>query len=343
VQRTIAVNLALVFASPFALADRLRFSGGEEFKSVRVVNVADGEIVFETADARERRPLADLSDVQIDDIPPLEELERQMGAGRHRQAAEGYERLRDRASATWQRRLIEARLLRAYDLEGRLDRAGETYVQLMLDMGSGAAGLAPKNFPSPGSRFYATALGAIERGVVANHLDDATRTALSSYAERLRLAEAGAAGNTPAAPDAATVSPADLPPPSPASQPSALAQAREALDAGRYRQAVQLAEIAMKSASAEERTECSYVSGAAQLALARSRAAKLDAGLTLMEVVSREPGSPLAAAALWRVGTLYEELGRKEKARELYSEARDHPAAPEEVRRAVVDALARTE
>jgi hypothetical protein len=35
VQRTIAVNLALEFASPFALADRLRFSGGEEFTSVR--------------------------------------------------------------------------------------------------------------------------------------------------------------------------------------------------------------------------------------------------------------------------------------------------------------------
>lgn len=338
---TFIVVLAGVAA--VARADRLRFRNGEEFNSVRVANVADGEIIFETADARERRPLADLSEAQIDEMPALQNLESLLSSGRYRQAAEGYERLRDRASATWQRRLVEARMVRAYDSEGRLDRAVETYVQILLDMGSGAAGLEPANFPSPGSRFYATALGAIDRGIVANHLDDATRTALSGYAERLRLAEAGAAGSPPAPPEGAESSQLEQPAPSPASQPSALAQAREALGEGRHRQAVQLAEIAMKSATEEERTECVYVSGSAQLALAKSQSARLDAGLTLMEVVSREPGSPWAAAALWRVGTLYEELGRAEKARELYREARDHPAAPEEVRRAVIDALARTE
>ena len=166
----------------------------------------------------------------------------------------------------------------------------------------------------------------------------------SSYKYTMGLIDDCARSSGPPAPSPPEENtPTEPPAPGTGGQSSALDQAREALTAERYRQAVQLAEIAMKSAAGQDRTECVYITGAAQLAMARSRQAKLDAGLVLMEVVARDERSAFAAAALWRVGTLYEDLGRTAKASELYREARDHPAAADDVRKAVIDALAKIE
>jgi len=224
------IILAACFAAwpAVASADHIRLVGGSDYPSVTVTDVAEGQVVFQTDAGRElRKPLAEIDFVSLDGLVSLAEIERLAAAGDYRQAAAGYERLLGEAGTTWRRRLILSRLLKAYDLEGRFDKAVETYVELVQDMGPAVRELAPANFPAPGSRFYELALGCIERAAVANHVKDEARVCLREFVEVVRRAQAGAGMQQP--------TPEETPDESPAPEPDSAADDATLLSQARRR------------------------------------------------------------------------------------------------------------
>lgn len=329
--------LLAVWVGP-SRADHIRLTSGVDFKSVQVTGVSDGQVIFRSSTGQElRKPLAQIGYVSLDSMPSLANVERLMDRAEYRKAADGYERLAREATTTWQKRLIESRLLRAYDREGRFDKAVETYVGLVVEMGAAVEDLGPTNFPSPGSRLYEPALGAVERVAVANNVSAESRAVLERFAAAVRAVQSGGGDSSAADDSAAPHSAADG---SSAARP-ALAQARAALAAGRFDEVVRVSEAALANVPKEARPELLYLKGVAELKLAGSRAARLSAGLTLMRVVAADESSAFAAAALYQVGLLYETLGRPAKALELLEEAQSHPAAEAALKADAAAAIAR--
>ena len=123
--RTFAILFTLLLASSFALADTVWISGGGpnalEMKNVRITNIADGKLLFQTSGRDTSRDLTSVQRIAIDDEPAVTAAEEAFASGKFDVAATSYAAALQATKKPWLKSRLTERLaeLRVHRVDGQ--------------------------------------------------------------------------------------------------------------------------------------------------------------------------------------------------------------------------------
>lgn len=304
--------------------------------NVRVVGLKAGRIAYRLTSGQEvERPVEQVTYLQIAGWDVFNQAEKQLREGGFRQAAANYERLlaggaqKQGGEALDRDLLVQCRLIRAHDGDGRFDQAVATYLAVLETMPEVVETLRPTNMPAADSTFMPAALAAVS-AAIERHRGTATGESLLQW----RLTWPGQ--KLPAGVNTARVSSAPA-----ASRPlqalkAAWADMESLLESGKSDEVLARVAAMRSEASGPAQADLFYWEGRAHLAKSEKttgEAARQDArraGLAFMRVVIHFPVSRLAPESLFRCGEICQASGMPDLAASLYAElARSYPnAAP---------------
>jgi tetratricopeptide (TPR) repeat protein len=331
--------LAMAIGVAAARADEVRI-GRLPYSDVKVTGIEDGQIVMlNRAGNPIRKPLGDVTRVQLDGNDDFNRAELLLEQGQHRLAWQAFERTRQRTNVDWLRTLIDLRLLEAYQKDGEFARAVEVFLRLADAFPDQARALQPTEVPPAGSRFNAQAIEMLDRALA--DCDKLTvRTALTETLLRV-LEREGSDRVADVAGQLAEL----LSPPGKEDQTAAtreaprrhhlsgevlstqLTRARALLTSGQHSEAVRVIDGLLAEAPEDALDQLWMLKAEALQAMGE----RAQAALAAMQVVIEVPNSTLAPRALAMAAAYYESIDRPDKAIELYQELCAHSQADAEL------------
>jgi tetratricopeptide (TPR) repeat protein len=127
---------ALAFSPHSALADSVVARVGSTdltFDNVKISQILDGKLVFETDSGREEdKDLTSVQSIHLDDEKDLDAAEDAYAAGNFSDAADAYQRAIATTTKDWLKDWAAVRLIAAANKANRFDAAAAGYVQLAL-------------------------------------------------------------------------------------------------------------------------------------------------------------------------------------------------------------------
>ncbi len=343
-----ATVLATTSSTARAVADEIRFRNAPAFTDVQILQLHNSQVRFRLTQPAVRtleKPITELVFMQITGATDLNRAERYVAEKKNSGAIPLYERALRRFNEPWKKSLVRARLVSAYDRTGRFDRAVETFVQLVNELGIGALGLEPKNFPGPKSRYRAAALATLnealktERKPRVAEAIQALRKAVQENRANAAPKAGGAKppkGDAPAANDRRTRTATRL-------EASRLAQIEETVKAKQHAAAKEELDAFMRTASTASLPTAQRLGAQVALQTAKSRDDLLGAGVQAMRVVVRFPDHRECPVCLFIAARVHERIGRRKLAASLLQECRSHAAVTSELSKRAEEALAQLE
>lgn len=345
-------------ATAVARADLVAVGDERPIPDATIIGLTDGQLHFRLVTGREvSRPIHEIEYLQVNGWPLFNLAEKQYRDGHVRQAVASYEKLLAELTAAGpgaaaaaggkddrsrnavpakpddgqldRRFLVQCRLLRAYDREGRFDRAVTSYLEVIERMPQVVETLRPAKLPVAGSTFLEPARTEVE-AVIARHGQDAAGVSLAQW---LATWPQGRRPATTAPDPTATERPTTPPVASPALSKE-WSELRGLTEAGRFDEVLQRIETQLKVPSGASRPDLYYWQGRALLSRSGQGPAehaavdRRRAGLALMRVVIHFPGHGLAPECLYRAGEICRQSGLDVQAAGLWQElVRTYPGA----------------
>ena len=372
--RLIAGLLAALFGA-VGRADIVATRHQRPAVDVRVTGLDQGRLHYRLPTGRTvTRPISEIEYLQVTGWPLFNLAEKQQRDGHLRQAVNAYEKLlaelphtppqqappsRDRPPVRpgddprkpgldpqTRRLLVQCRLLRVYDGQGRFDRAVTLYLDVIEQMPALLKNLQPTRLPAPGSTFLDSALAQVG-AAIERHEGDAVAVSLARWratwpGQRAEDTRANSHG-----PRAADVEGGNATASRPAESPAVrqvrakLAQIRAMVEGGQFDAALEAIEPLQSPTAGDARADLYYWQGRALLARSAgqtSQAAQQDqrrAGLAFMRVVIHFPRHAPAPESLGRAAEICQQFGQTDLAVGLWSELlRTYPTAGPWVERA---------
>ena len=319
------VVVGVMVLTAVAVADQVHMAEGQQsYMYVTVTGLSEGMLEFRSQSHGNvvRKPLGQIKLIQLDDVPHFNRGEGEFSRGRYAEAIEQFELARRRVRSGWLADLIDLRLLEAYELAGRFDRAVATFVQLLPRLPSEAAARRPKRVGQQGSQYNRLALEQLERALKRTKAPNLARELKLLKLEILYAEQDASADGLAAELGAGRLRTADG---RRARGPTALRNIERMMARGQYEQGLRAIASAIASAADEELDGLLLLRARCQLAVAQTAEQMKGAALTAMRVVIHFPDSPLVAEALFLVGLVHERLGISDRAVELYGQCRARP------------------
>lgn len=365
-----AIFLLLATTAP---GDTVKLRGKPAFEHVRVVRLENGRLIFEGVSRQFlRKPLDDVSWIEIDDQPAFSDAER-AAARRDISAVAAYGRAADSVAAPrWVRDLARVRLIRRFDTPDWFAETNAAYLQLCESNPDLASAYRPTAAPYTEPTSLAGPLRATLHAldgplppagrtlVRAHALDLALLANVQPLPEQLGLAPTVADSEATSQPSPA---PADSPQAAqpgsagllaelerqPAASPAPAAASEERGPALRLPADALVLRAARAALDHDDPSAAEgllrraepFVASADARAVALLRARLLLAGGdaaraadALMRLTEPPETDATAAAACYYVGLAHEALQRPEVARRLYRRALASPLLPADLRQA---------
>jgi TolA-binding protein len=316
------LTLAGVLAiAPLASADELKVNlNGDDvpFPKVRVTALREGLLYFQTAAGAEKSvPLEELVSMKVDKYPEYEQATAAISAKDFKKAESILAPLYKKAPEEYMKVLAGARLVYVQDWSGRFTDAVKTYLELIqIERGPFAANVRPRNYPkTPADR--AAAAKFVET-VLRSSTDQLAQEQLKEILDNLKE-EVDAPGSAPANPaDPSAANPGmPAPPPPPGTAQNSKDPVGDLINSKQYQKALDLIEEKKKGGG--QLSTLIYQQGLAEAGLGKD----LDAALSFMRVVVHFPRSDTATNALVEAGKIMQKIGRNDKAKQLWIEAKD--------------------
>jgi hypothetical protein len=315
--------LVMVFGgvgAPAVRADEVATTGGVRHRSVQVTAVEAGHLVcVDDAGGQAEIPLAEVRRITIGGWEAINRAELSVAGGRYGLGIRRYlsvlEAVEGRAAGDddvprGRRELVLARLLRAYDAEGRFEAAARCYVALCRAWGEGAVGVMPTHRPAAGSR---------EHEAVTALLEDAARELGAGAAWAAVRAFREAMGGAPRAGETAATQAASPESETASAEPFGRIEAMvEGGDAG---DALTEIEAGLRAGDGAAWPAWLYWRGRALEAMARGDEGRLRAALAYMRVPIHFGDDSRAAECLFRAARLHAAAGLRERVEGLVREA----------------------
>ncbi len=358
---TVIAILLVAVVGGVARADVVTTKGRHPSVGAKIIALDGGQLRYHLSTGREvTRSISEIEYMQVTGWPLFNLAEKQRRDGHLRQSAGSYEKLlaslaepgpgrarpgttatpagdgksgaREPGAAALDRRLlVQCRLLRAYDGEGRFDRAVTVYLDVIERMPAALETLRPANLPATNSTFLASALTQVNTAI-ERHGGDAIAAELAKWRDTWpgqRHEDAGTSSRSSGpgginGGDHATSRPAEAA--AVRHVKEKLPEIQALLGAGRFDQVLLQIEALQRPSAGAVRADLYYWQGRALLGRSAGKGsdeAKRDqrrAGLALMRVVIHFPGHSLAPECLYRAAGICERSGRIDQAVGLWSE-----------------------
>ena len=333
VQRSGIPCLYVVLAMLFCVvgrgrADIVSVEGKPMSVGVTVFAMQEGRLYYRLPSGREvERPVEQIKFLQVTGWDAFNEAEKLQQAGQWRAATDAYERIPENAGPVGalgkldRNLLVRCRLLRAYDEDGRFDKAVAAYLDLAERMPAAAGPLRPRKLPAAGSTFLAPAAAAVDE-FLARHRGTQIGLSVAQWRQSWPgPAGTGAAASAPAESDGTK------------QLRSELAGIESLIAANRFDEALRKLEPLQNDKAGLLRPKIFYWQGRAWLGKSAGRQATdaqrdaRRAGLAFMRVAIHFPGNPLAPECLFRAAQICQQAGQQDSAAGLWSEVvRSYPA-----------------
>lgn len=345
--RKFGVSLTALLAaggvSSRAAADDLKFRKLPLYKNVVVLTFETGHLRFRLTGPVQRvleKRVTDLEWIRIHGESDLNRAEQYVMKGNDRAAIPLYERAVRATNRSWQKSLVRARLIRAYDRVGQFDEAVANYIRLLEELGTGAAVFRPTRLPARGSRFHAAALRRID-SALATSRTPGVLAALQSLRKAI-VAKTESPRRTNAEARVKDRVPTPAPPvPSRDAVAERVAAIEEQVRQGRHDEAKAALGVLLELGKGARRATLLRLSAEVGIATADDDDALLAAGVDALRVVVGFPSSPEVPAALYWAAVVHERIGRPTVAVALLHECKAHDRTPEELAARVDVMLAR--
>lgn len=335
--RTCSLSLFVLSAVLPAVGDVIAVQGKPLTVGVQLVDFDDGQLHVQLPSGRiVKRPIEDIQYLRITGWDTFNQAERLHRDGKLRLAADQYEKLlsnkNDQAVTVRydRRRLVQCRLLQAYNALGRFDRAVELYIDIVEEMPGCLESLRPRKLPTIDSTFLGPALQRMDEAITRHGNDEIGRS-LTVWRETWPGVRPRESLSKPEVPNPATPHPVR----------EDLARIREMIDAGQFDAAISRIQAMLTPLAGDLRAELYYWQGQALIRKhpeGDNEEASPDlrrAGLALMRVVIHYPDHPLAPECLYTAGELCRRTQRDQQAAELWSElVGNYPKATQWIDRA---------
>ena len=185
--RSHAFCLMMIAAAAIAVrADVVEVPGRPPAANVTITSLStEGQLTYRLDTGRDiSRPIEEIEYLQVAGWPLFSVAEQQMRRREHRQAISAYNRAMAELQATGpaaaagldRALLLRCRLVRAYDLEGRFDRAVEAYLELIKFTPAVHIRMRPRHLPAAGSTFVVEAGRLVDAAAAARGDDEIARS-----------------------------------------------------------------------------------------------------------------------------------------------------------------------
>lgn len=309
-------------------ADILAIEGRPMVVGVKIVELTKGQLSYRLpAGHVVRQSIAEVKFLQLTGWQSFNEAEQLQRDGRLRQSASAYEKaLKQLAISSIEEKLdrallVQCRLLRVYDAQGRFDQAVAMYLNILERMPEILETLRPVKLPAAGSSFLPDATTAISKAI--------GRHKCTSIGQSLEAWRATWPGQSDSRQTSAET------PDKAATETEQIRQLRDQIalieahvNANRFDEALtQIAPVQNEQAGFL-RADLYYWQARAWLGKSQSEegsAAQRDrrrAGLAFMRVVVHFPGHQFAPECLYRAGQICQVEGRNDLAERLWSQLR---------------------
>jgi tetratricopeptide (TPR) repeat protein len=310
-----------------ARADVVGAVGDAVAVGVTITRVEDGHVSWKGRDGAEvTRPIEQIEYLQVTGWPMLNLAEKQIREHHVHQACVSLEKaLADvigapgttvAATDSGPNRVILARcrLVRAYELDLRFDRAVSAYLELLIGPGGLAwQGVRPRPLLGAASPELSAAARLVD-ATIRQHASDDVGEALRDWRRAWPTSRPSSEQGI-SIPDASVDERAS----------QALAKIRELVQSNHFDEAVAAARELEKDAAGSPRAEAYFWEAQALLGRANAQPAAAEAdrrraGLALMRVVIHFPNSSRTPDALYQAGQLCRDAGQSQQAQALWSE-----------------------
>ncbi len=344
----------MIFAAA-AQADTIEV-GQRQWTGAKLQWIQDGKIRFTAGDGGQQAvPIPTVTRLEVDLRDDLNHAEQLRLKGQIAEAVSAYEIAFRTENRNDLGGYIRYRLMDLYDRTGQLDRGVEMFLDLVKlpDFYTVASSWRPQNLAAVRPKIRQAALVELDDGLrqIRTGLASESVRELRDYIQASKPTAAGGAepssqsSGAPSKlsnPSAGTSQAADAPEASPsdAAEPW---PGQQALQAGRYGQALQAANLVLSQPDAprERLAEALYVRGVSQWHVAKDPARVLEAGWTLARLIIEFPGNPHVAECQYYLGLVHQRVGQIAQARALLQQAQASPAASadlkDKARKALLD------
>ncbi|UCD28107.1 MAG: tetratricopeptide repeat protein [Planctomycetota bacterium] len=190
------ILIIFAYAVAYVQADVLTAKGRPTAIDIKIDKLTNGKLEYRLRTGRPTsKPVEQIEYLQITGWPLFNLAEKQQRDNHMRQAANSYEKLlSELTDAPVQDKdpqlpetdrldrimLVQCRLLRVYDSQGRFDRAVDLYLKIIERMPACLETLRPTNIPTAGSIFIQSALSSVN-SAIKRHRQDALSTSLRKW------------------------------------------------------------------------------------------------------------------------------------------------------------------
>ncbi|MHC4442215.1 MAG: tetratricopeptide repeat protein [Planctomycetota bacterium] len=310
-------------------ADVLAVKGRTPTVGVKLIQLKNGKLHYRSRHKRLlSRPIEQIEYLQIAGWPLFNLAEKQQRDKHFRQAINSYEKVltelsdSDRSGRLDRKLLVQCRLLRACDLQGRFDRAVELYLEIIERSPQCLETLRPVKLPATGSMFFKSARPLLE-AAIGRHPNDnvgaSLRAWLNTWPQQQITDRPPATENLPTAPVA---------------ESGPILRVREALpeiqrqiEAGQFERALIQIKTLNNMSAGKLRADLYYLKGRALLgkSLANNHRDHLElnvkrAGLAFMRIVIHWPEHEYRPECLYQTGQICKQLELHQQAAGLWAE-----------------------
>jgi tetratricopeptide (TPR) repeat protein len=175
----------MLTVSPAGLADSIRY-GTRSFDNVRILDLRDGNLLFETSEGIEQSVPADLIDrIELSDHPELAEAQAALSEERYDRAIRLFHQLYEEVEAEHLRTFMLGKLVTALDAAGKAEQAVQRYLELIeRDRSPFAEAVLPESRPEAEDQRKALAKTVESRAEEASNR--VARSLLERLAQHLR-------------------------------------------------------------------------------------------------------------------------------------------------------------
>jgi TolA-binding protein len=326
--------------APTLRADTLYIGSGSgiPYANVKVLRIADGQIVYTLSSGSEtRKPVDQVVRMQIDDEPALNVAEQAFVAEKWDDAVDGYNKVARATNKPWLKDWVTLRLLTAAGKSKRFDAAATAYIAMLVRDPETAAKYKPQ-LPDAGSTYIDGAISEANAALNTKDITDRQKLALLGFILDLQRVRKDRSGEdrTEQLLDEILARDPNNPAAGQAVARRNLASAQRALEGKDYAKAIGEIESAKANfIDPVQQAEALYIIAEARYGQASAKKDPIelkDAALAYMRVVANFkdlPGHPHVADSLLKTAAIEEQLNEPTAAQQLYQQiAKDYPDDP---------------